>query len=318
MARLVDIGRSTRGSGFDTVSYPTFADLREGAADVFSGVYAMRLGPEPMSLGTAEGGQRIWAEQVSGGYFDVLGVVPALGTVFHAAEERPDVPLRKVVLRHAFWRRQFSADPAVVGRPIVLNGDEFTIARVAPERFEGTTVLTPDLWVPLTAFARGMPRPLSACTASWRTRSCRARGRLAFVSRLVRTRGGSSGPSFARVWSWSRSARRLAWRPRPAPGISPAASFSASHRSTRWRSRAPPQCSARWQSSPASCRPAGPRGSTPSWPYDRSDDGGGLRRRCDWAASGSEGGSSSADSGVTTSDDSTTSKTPTGGACSSR
>jgi predicted permease len=168
MARLVDIGRSTRGSGFDTVSYPTFADLREGA-DVFSGVYAMRLGPEPMSLGTAEGGQRIWAEQVSGGYFDVLGVAPAVGTVFHAAEERPDVPLRKVVLRHAFWRRQFSADAAVVGRPIVLNGDEFTIAGVAPERFEGTTVLTPDLWVPLTAFARGMPRPemLRQRTAQW-------------------------------------------------------------------------------------------------------------------------------------------------------
>ena len=168
MSRLVDIGRSTRGSGFDTVSYPTFADLRDGT-DVFSGVYAMRLGPEPMSLGTAEGGQRIYAEQVSGGFFDVLGVVPALGAVFHATEERLDVPLRKVVLRHAFWRRQFAGDPGVVGRHVVLNGDDFTIVGVAPEGFEGSTVFTPDVWVPLTAFAGGMPRPemLRQRTAQW-------------------------------------------------------------------------------------------------------------------------------------------------------
>jgi len=159
MGSLVDIGRSTRGRGFDTVSYPTFADLRDNSADVFAGVYAMRLGPEAVSLGTTDGSERVYAEQVSGGYFDVLGVTPALGAVFHAVDERLDVPLRTVVLSHTFWQRQFSSDPGVVGRPVVINGDAFTIAGVALEGFRGSTILTPDLWLPLTTFAKGLTQP---------------------------------------------------------------------------------------------------------------------------------------------------------------
>jgi predicted permease len=55
------------------------------------------------------------------------------------------------------WRRRFQSDPAMVGREIVLNGSPFTVVAIAPEGFTGTTILTPDLWVPLTAGARGLP-----------------------------------------------------------------------------------------------------------------------------------------------------------------
>jgi putative ABC transport system permease protein len=154
MDRLVDIGRSTSGRGFDTVSYATFADLRD-RNDVFSGVYAIRIEPRPLSLGSNDGAERVYAEEVSAGYFDVLGIVPARGIVFHASEEHVGQPLRKTVLSDAFWRRRFQADPAIVGHEIVLNSETFVVSGITPPGYRGTTIVTPDLWIPMTAHVRG-------------------------------------------------------------------------------------------------------------------------------------------------------------------
>jgi predicted permease len=153
---LVDIGRTTEGQGFDTVSFQTYTDLRD-QNDVFTGVYAVNLEPKPMSLGTDAGAERVYAELVSAGYFDVLGLRPARGTFFRTSEEQVGRPLRKAVLSHTFWVQRYQGSPSIVGRPITLNGEPFTVVGIAPERFRGTTVLTPDLWVPLTAHVRGLP-----------------------------------------------------------------------------------------------------------------------------------------------------------------
>ncbi len=157
--RLVDIGRTTHGRGFDTVSYLTYADLRS-ATPLFESLYAVRIEPLPLGLGgiSREPGAEIaYGEQVSASYFDVLGLTPSAGTFFRTAEEDLSTPLRKVVLSHGYWQRRFSRDPAWVGRSIVLNGAPFTIVGVGPEGFRGTTVLSPDLWVPVTAYTRGLP-----------------------------------------------------------------------------------------------------------------------------------------------------------------
>ena len=156
--RVVDIGRTVDGRGFDTTSYRTFADLQR-RTDALSGVYAFRLEPQPMSLGsgTGDGADRIYAEAVSASYFDVLGLVPAAGAFFRTAEEQVGVPLRKAVLSHAFFMRRFNGDRTIVGREIILNGDSFVVAAIAPEGYSGTSILAPDLWVPLTSHARGMP-----------------------------------------------------------------------------------------------------------------------------------------------------------------
>jgi predicted permease len=169
MDRLVDIGRTTDGRGFDTVSYPTYADVRD-RQDVFEGAYAI-LEPHALSLGGEDGAERVYGEQVSASYFDVLGLVPSAGAVFHLDEEHIGTPLRKVVLSHDFWRRRFNADPAVVGTELVLNGDRLTVVGVGPEGFHGTTVLAPDLWLPLTAFARALPSAdmLRERRSSWLT-----------------------------------------------------------------------------------------------------------------------------------------------------
>lgn len=156
MDRLVDVGRTQNGSGFDTVSYPTYADLRD-ANSVFSGMYAVRFEPKPVSLGGSDGAERAFSQEVSATYFDVVGVKPALGRFFQGRDEQLGVPLRQVVLSDAFWQRHFASDPNVVGQDLVLNGDHFTIVGVTPRGHTGTTIVAPDLWVPLTAYAQAMP-----------------------------------------------------------------------------------------------------------------------------------------------------------------
>ena len=155
MSRLVDIGRTNGGRGFDTVSYLTYADMRDRVG-AFEGVYAIRFEAAPLSLGGADGAERIYGELVSASYFDVLGLTPAAGGFFRTHEERIGVPLRKVVLSHAFWQRRFGGQPTLVGQTVVLNGDAFTVAGVAAPGFTGTTVMTPDVWIPLTSEGRGM------------------------------------------------------------------------------------------------------------------------------------------------------------------
>jgi len=156
-ARLVDVGRSQDGQGFDNSSYPNYLDIRSRNT-VFDGIYAQRLGAEPVSLGGADGAERIFGTLVSSNYFTVLGTRPAAGRFFSPqdGEEAGAAPL--AVLSHAFWTRRFNADPAAIGRTLLLNGRPFTIVGVAPERFHGTTVLSSDIWVPLSMIAEMMPR----------------------------------------------------------------------------------------------------------------------------------------------------------------
>ena len=156
MHELVDIGRTDNGQGFDTVSYPTYTDLRDQNT-VFSGMYAIRFEPKPVSLGGADGADRAYSQQVSASYFDVLGIQPAAGRFFQNADERLGVPLRQTVMSYAFWQHRFAGDPSVVGRDLVLNGDHFTVVGIAPQSFTGNTIVTADLWVPLTSYAQAMP-----------------------------------------------------------------------------------------------------------------------------------------------------------------
>ncbi|TAK18098.1 MAG: ABC transporter permease [Acidobacteria bacterium] len=154
--RIVDVGLTRSNSSFDTMSYPNFEDMRRRNRTL-TDMYALDFEPKALSLGGEDGATRIYAQMVSAGFFDVLGVKPALGGFFHASQEQVGTPLRQLVLSHAFWKRQFGADPHIAGRDVVINGDHFTIAAVTPEGFQGTTIISPDAWVPLTSHARGLP-----------------------------------------------------------------------------------------------------------------------------------------------------------------
>lgn len=155
--RLVDIGRSQNGEGFDNNSYPNFLDVR-ARNRIFTDVYAYRMDPQPMSLGGAGGAERIYGGLVSNNYFDTLGVRPTLGRLFSRNDSWAAGAAPHVVLSHRFWLRRFDGDRAIAGRTIDLNGHSFAIVGVAPEAFQGTTLFTPDVWVPMNMVAEAMPR----------------------------------------------------------------------------------------------------------------------------------------------------------------
>ena len=155
--RLVDVGRSQDGDGFDNGSYPNYLDIR-ARQTVFSDIYALRIGAEPMSLGGRDGAERIFGDMVSTNYFSVLGVRPRIGRLFTAEDSEQPGATPLAVLNHRFWMRRFNGDPAIVGQTLQLNGRPFTVIGVTPEGFHGTTVLTGDLWVPLTMVGELSPR----------------------------------------------------------------------------------------------------------------------------------------------------------------
>jgi putative ABC transport system permease protein len=88
---------------------------------------------------------------VSGSYFGVLSLRPALGRLIGTGDEPQIGESAVVVLSYDYWRRQFGADPGVLGQTLTVNGRELEIIGVAPEGFSGTVLGTRmDVFVPLT------------------------------------------------------------------------------------------------------------------------------------------------------------------------
>jgi hypothetical protein len=111
--RLVDVGRTRNGQGFDNGSYPNYLDIR-ARNTVFTGIYAYCFGASPMSLGGRDGAERIYGDMVSTNYFQVLGTRPVIGRLFapEDGDEADGTPI--TVMTYQFWKRRFNGDPAVV------------------------------------------------------------------------------------------------------------------------------------------------------------------------------------------------------------
>ena len=101
--------------------------------------------------------QRLNAGIVSPPFFDILRVKPQLGRLFRADEGVIGKP-RVVLLTHRTWTTRFGSDPAVVGRPLTLNGNPFEVIGVLPASFEFSDD-TIDLWGALQM--EGAPQPLT-------------------------------------------------------------------------------------------------------------------------------------------------------------
>lgn len=166
---VVDVGRTQGGDGFDSVSYPNYRDIRDRATTL-AGLYAYELEPNPMSLGGRGEAERVYGTAVTGNYFQVLGTQPLAGRLLQPADDAAGRPA-VAVISHELWRRRFSADPAIVGRDMLLNGTSVAVVGVAPAGFQGTTLLRADLWVPVSASPLVNPRRsgelLSMRRASW-------------------------------------------------------------------------------------------------------------------------------------------------------
>ena len=129
------------------LSYPEYLDLRDrnhsltGITVENFGIAALDAGSEPV---------RAWLLEVSGNYFDVIGVQPFLGRFFHTSDEHGPNSAPYVVLTYAYWHTHFHNDQGVVGRIVRLNKHPFTILGVAPPGFNGSLIIfNPDFWVPI-------------------------------------------------------------------------------------------------------------------------------------------------------------------------
>ena len=130
------------------LSYGEFEDLRDRATS-FSALMASQSSLNRMQV-RVDGGE--WESAsgrlVSGGFFEVLGVGPAIGRLFTPVEDRAVTPA--VVISHAYWQRRFGGRPDALGRSLTVRDAVLTIVGVAPPGFIGeTTGQQPDLWMPL-------------------------------------------------------------------------------------------------------------------------------------------------------------------------
>ena len=138
---------STDGDSTESFSYPMYKGLRD-TNSVFSGILA-RYG---FAASVASHGQtdRASGEVVTGNYFDVLGVQPAIGRVFSQDDDRVPGAQPVVVLSHSYWTRHFGGDPSVLNKILLINNVEMTVVGVSQAGFTGVQVgKTPDLFVPM-------------------------------------------------------------------------------------------------------------------------------------------------------------------------
>lgn len=155
------------GTCDDVFSYPMFQDLQE-AQTSFTGIAAQRFYNATLSYeNQTQTGLALW---VSGSYFPVLGVQPALGRLIEPSDEQGKVPV--VVLSHAYWRARFNENPSVLNQKLVVNGQPMTIVGVAPEGFKGTTVgMMPNVFAPTTTLGAGWSGVFSSGSADRRNYS---------------------------------------------------------------------------------------------------------------------------------------------------
>jgi MacB-like periplasmic core domain len=138
---------------FPATSVTKFLFWREHSRDFESmTAYGFAFSGVGVNLTGAGEPEHLRSLRVSADFFRTLGVQPVLGRSFTEDEDRPGGP-NAVVLSYALWQRRFGADSGIVGRPIRLGGQLWTVVGIASKEFAFTP--TADVWIPL----RAQPNP---------------------------------------------------------------------------------------------------------------------------------------------------------------
>jgi putative ABC transport system permease protein len=129
-------------------SYPIYQDF-QARAEPLSEVLCRRLVPASVSIDNRT--ERVQAEMVSGNYFSMLGVAPALGRVFNSREDDQQYQGHpSVVLSYDYWVDRFARDPGVLGKKILVNDSPMTIVGVSAAGFAGLDpAQSPQIRVPV-------------------------------------------------------------------------------------------------------------------------------------------------------------------------
>ena len=138
-----------------TFSYPMYTDFRDKNT-VFTGVIARF--PSAFTLTYQGQSERVNGELVTGNYFDVLGVRPALGRLLSQGDDRTPGAHPLAVISYNYWKRRFGLDPSILKQQVTLNGHPMTIVGVTQAGFNGLILgESPDVMVPVMMKAQMTP-----------------------------------------------------------------------------------------------------------------------------------------------------------------
>ena len=114
--RVVTVGSTRHGHGFDTFSYATYTDYAR--APSLASLAAIDLEPRAFSLVDHDNRQAVQGGVASGNFFDVLDARPALGRFFGGGDDTDGNPAPLIVLSDRYWHKRFGGDSSVVGRTL--------------------------------------------------------------------------------------------------------------------------------------------------------------------------------------------------------
>jgi len=153
--RITTIWVAGTGGVRSAVAFHTYREVAERSRS-FETLAVMK--PWQPTLSGVDAPERIEGQQVSAGYLRALGVPPALGRDFEAADDVPKGP-RVAILGDGLWRRRFGADPAVLGRPVRLDAETYTVIGVMPRGFQSVLAPSAEAWSPLQYETRNSASP---------------------------------------------------------------------------------------------------------------------------------------------------------------
>ena len=158
--RLVSVYTSDySGPQYGGSSYADFVDFRN-KSDVFESLTI--FSDISVTLRYENQADRASGLMIDGSYFDLLGLKAAYGRLIQPEDDQPGAN-PAIVISHGLWQRRFGADPAIVGKPVIVRSNSFTVIGITPESFSGTDLThAPDIYVPLQmysllGFEQGLP-----------------------------------------------------------------------------------------------------------------------------------------------------------------
>jgi len=162
--RLVRVCGRTASSPCDVLSYPTYADLRDGSPGLDLAAHVATM----VMVGPDDTAESRGVELVTGNYFRALRVTPLLGRLLDARDDVTELAHPVVVLGEAYWRGREGGRPDIIGQTIRLNSAPYEVVGVVPAAFHGTqSGSRPDLWAPLMMQQQLRPRNLKLAARGW-------------------------------------------------------------------------------------------------------------------------------------------------------